>query len=232
LRYVKSIVVFVLLSSLGGCGRSMTLVDDAMSEINGGGSCSVARLLRGQTACEEPTDTLTVDEANKKKTYCYRTLGVVDCYEDKDPFAKVEGRDANEKLVIGTPAVEPKRPVTKVPALRSATAKPMAHQPATKAPPAPLPANIVQPGSSATTDKMATPSVQMKQKAAVPKAVAPVPVMAPEAVPASPVVPISRKKPVKPKDPVMDDEPATAPPPALKPASRYDEKPVTPAIKS
>ena len=231
MRYVKTIVVLMLLSSLGGCGRSMALVDDAMSEINGGGSCSVARLLRGQAACEAPTDTLTVDEANKKKTYCYRTLGVVDCYEDKDPFARVEGRDSNEKLVIGTPVVEPKRPVTNVPALRSATAKPMAHQPATKAPPAPLPANIVQPGSSTANGKKATPSMQLKQKAAVPKSAAPVPVMAPEAVPASPVVPLSRKKRIKPKDPVMDDEPATAPPPALKPANRY-EKPVTPAIKS
>lgn len=226
LRYVKTIVVLLLLSSLGGCGsRSMAFIDDAMSDINGGGNCSVARLLRGQAACEEPTDTLTVEEANKKKTYCYRTLGVVDCYEDEDPFARAEGRNSDQKLVIGTPVVEPKRPVTKIPERRSATAKPMAHQPATKAPPAPLPANmVVQPEA---TSAVAVPRPRPKSRPA-----APAPVMAPKAVPASPVVPVSRKTRVKRKDPVIDDEPATALPPALKPANRYDDKPVTPAIKS
>jgi hypothetical protein len=40
-------------------------------------------------------------------------MGVVDCYEKKDPFASLEGRREDDKLLVGTPSVAPSKPVTR-----------------------------------------------------------------------------------------------------------------------
>jgi len=259
LRAPMTFAVLLVASLLGGCTASMALVDDAMSEVNGGGNCSFSRLLRGQTACEPPTE--TVAEANEKKVYCYQTLGGVDCYEKQDPFASSEGRQPSEKIKLGTPVVGPSKPVTKVPVIMMGKAKPMAQKPATTVPPTPIkPKKVVATPivPVQTVKKVAPPAAKIMAPA--PKVVAKVaaPVVtnvqpAPPVVePATPSVGLSARRPVAEPTPapqnntpvaatpkaatpevVPEDEvPATALPPKLKPSRKVWPKPATPAIES
>jgi hypothetical protein len=89
-----------LLLFLGGCSAAaVAVVDNAMSSINGD-TCSVSKIFRGEAPCEDPEPKVTVEE---EPLHCYRTLGVIDCYRAKDPFAKIEGRSPDDKLQVASP---------------------------------------------------------------------------------------------------------------------------------
>ncbi len=219
---------------LGGCTASMAVIDDAMSEVNGGGNCSFSRLLRGQTACAPPAE--TVSEANKERVYCYQTLGGVDCYEKQDPFAKSEGRNPTEKIKLGTPVVGPSKPATKVPVLMMGKAKPMAQTPATTVPPMPkkvvaVPAAPPQAVTPPPAVPKPTAPAPMVMKAPAPQAVAPAPPVVtivqpppPPVEPATPSIGLSVRRPVAAPAPTPSPpQPATSPQPAASPQSATSE---------
>lgn len=214
LRALMTFGVLVLLSSLGGCSSSMNFVDDTMSKLNDGGNCSFARLLRGQTACEPPEETVSAED--EKKVFCYQTLGGVDCYEKVDPFAASEGRSPAEKIILGTPVVGPSKPATKLPLNMTGPASPMAQQPVTPLQPLPKPA----PAAAAAATAAPAPAIVNSVTPGVSQPLA-----------KSPPMP----KPIEPTTPkIMPEEikPATVMPPKLKPSRKVWPKPVTPAIES
>ena len=89
-----------MLFTLGGCSAAaVAVVDNAMSSVNGD-TCSMAKIFRGEAPCEDPEPEVTVVE---EPLHCYRTLGVIDCYRAKDPFAKIEGRSPDEKQQVSSP---------------------------------------------------------------------------------------------------------------------------------
>ena len=92
-----------MLFALGGCSAAaVAALDNAMTSVNGD-TCSVAKIFRGEAPCEDPDPEEQVVE---EPLHCYRTLGVIDCYETKDPFARIEGRSPDDKLQVASPPVE------------------------------------------------------------------------------------------------------------------------------
>jgi len=89
-----------MLLFLGGCSAAaVAVLDNAMTSVNGD-TCSVAKIFRGQAPCEPPEPEITVEET---PLHCYRTLGVIDCYRARDPFAKIEGRSPDDKQQVVSP---------------------------------------------------------------------------------------------------------------------------------
>ena len=89
-----------LLLSLGGCSAAaVAVLDNAMTSVNGD-TCSMAKIFRGEAPCESPEREITVEET---PLHCYRTLGVIDCYRARDPFAKIEGRSPDDKQQVVSP---------------------------------------------------------------------------------------------------------------------------------
>ena len=96
------ILLIGMLFSLGGCSAAaVAVVDNVLTTANGGETCSVSKIFRGKAPCEEPEAKVTVVE---EPLHCYRTLGVIDCYRAKDPFAKIEGRSPTDKLQVSSPS--------------------------------------------------------------------------------------------------------------------------------
>jgi hypothetical protein len=94
------ILMVGMLLILGGCSAAaVAALDNAMTSVNGD-TCSVAKIFRGEAPCEDPEPEVVIEE---EPLHCYRTLGVIDCYRAKDPFAKIEGRSPNEKLQVVSP---------------------------------------------------------------------------------------------------------------------------------
>ena len=94
------ILMIGMLFALGGCSAAaVAVVDNAMTSMNGD-TCSVAKIFRGEAPCEDPEPDVTIVE---EPLHCCRTLGVIDCYRAKDPFAKIEGRSPDEKLQVSSP---------------------------------------------------------------------------------------------------------------------------------
>ena len=96
------ILLIGMLFSLGGCSAAaVAVVDNVLTTANGGETCSVSKIFRGKAPCKEPEVKVTVVE---EPLHCYRTLGVIDCYRAKDPFAKIEGRSPGDKLQVSSPS--------------------------------------------------------------------------------------------------------------------------------
>ena len=95
------LIMVCLLFFLGGCSAAaVAVVDNAMTSMNGD-TCSFAKIFRGEAPCEDPDPKVTVVE---EPLHCYRTLGVIDCYRAKDPFAKIEGRSPDDKHQVSSPS--------------------------------------------------------------------------------------------------------------------------------
>jgi len=87
LRLLRTSFLFGSLFFLAGCTTAaIAVIDEKMSQLTEK-DCTSVNIVFGDGYCKEKTRPI-----NQEPVYCYRTLGGIDCYAEKDPYAGPSGR--------------------------------------------------------------------------------------------------------------------------------------------
>jgi hypothetical protein len=93
-------MMLALLLGMSGCTTAaIAVIDEKISQMTDQ-DCTTVNLMLGDSYCKDNKVRIT-----QAPLYCYRTLGGVDCYGDKDPYAMAGTERAASTSELGSTGV-------------------------------------------------------------------------------------------------------------------------------
>ncbi|MBL4907747.1 MAG: hypothetical protein JKX94_09880 [Sneathiella sp.] len=94
--FVFGLLTSVLLSTTGCTSAAIAVIDEKISQMTEM-DCTSVNVMLGESYCQDKLRNLKQEEV-----YCYKTLGGVDCYRDKNPYKTEKSNRVRAVTALGS----------------------------------------------------------------------------------------------------------------------------------
>ncbi|MBL4739831.1 MAG: hypothetical protein JKY12_02495 [Sneathiella sp.] len=97
---IYSFLLSILLGATGCTTAAVAVIDEKISQMTDK-DCTTVNIMLGDDYCRDKNRTIKQEEV-----YCYRTLGGVDCYREKNPYNTDKSPRVQPSPVLGSAGAE------------------------------------------------------------------------------------------------------------------------------